>query len=121
MQLHSGPWPSLLLNTTVWLIPPLPTAITYRLSGPGAGNEKQVQASLQQGGLPAPYRLAVLLMFDLAGATLTVVDKANKLRQLPVSSPRLHQALAATQLAGGRDRPRRQVLPGAAAPHPPLQ
>ena len=84
-----------------------------------AATKEEVDLILGQGGLPAPYRLAVLLMFDLglrvseaaglrwkdvdlASATITVVGKGNKLRQLPIASARLQRALAAPKKPGGR-------------------
>jgi len=96
----------------------LPGSITYEPSQPVAATEEEVDLILGQGGLPAPYQLAVLLMFDLglrvseaaglrwkdvdlASGTITIVGKGNKLRQLPIVSPRLQRALAAAQKQGG--------------------
>ena len=99
----------------------LPGSITYEPSQPVAATEEEVDLILGQGGLPAPYQLAVLLMFDLglrvseatglrwedvdlASGTITIVGKGNKLRQLPIVSPRLCRP-------GSSSRSQRQVYP----------
>lgn len=95
----------------------LPITITYSPSRPVAATQEEIDLILGQGRLPAPYRLAVLLMFDLglrvseaaglrwkdvdlATGTITVVGKSNKLRQLPLASARLQRALAAAHKPG---------------------
>jgi len=95
----------------------LPATITYQPSKPVAATPEEIDLILGQGGLPAPYRLAILLMFDLglrvseatelrwkgvdlASAAITLVGKGNKLRQLPIASGRLQRALAAAHEPG---------------------
>lgn len=90
----------------------LPSSISYELSQPVAATEQEVDLILSQGRLPAPYQLAVLLMFDmglrvseaaqlrwrdvdLATRTINVLGKGSKRRQLPITSLRLYQMLAA--------------------------
>ncbi len=97
----------------------LPVTITYAPSRPVAATEEEIDLILGKGGLPAPYRLAILLMFDLGlrvseatglrwkdvdltSASITVAGKGNKLRQLPIASARLQRALAAAHKPGMR-------------------
>jgi len=84
-----------------------------------AATPEEIDLILDKGGLPAPYRLAISLMFDLGlrvsetaglrwkdvdltSAAITLVGKGNKLRQLPIASARLQRALATAHKSGVR-------------------